>query len=125
MTVINGGQSSGKVVKYFDFNFKMETSSAVSKDLQPKHWQCDYPIIAYAKSFNQIAIINLLDSDKDKCQTVISIKPYVFECFVETEIKSNKKLYHKDREQESHIFILASRSGNLHLLDFRIDALRH
>ena len=66
----------------------------------------------------------MLDSDQDKCQTVINIKPYTFQSFVETEIESNKMLYQKDREQESHIFIVASKGDRLYLLDFRIDAVR-
>ena len=80
--------------------------------------------MAYTKSFNEIAIINLLDTERSDYQKVINIRPYVFECFVKTEVDCNQTLFYKKREQESHIFFLATRDGALYLLDLRVDALR-
>ena len=81
----------------------------------------DFPIISYLKSSNEICLINLLNPSQP--QKLINIHPYIFICFVKSDLLFNKTLFHREYEQESHIPFLAkiNEDGPLELLIIRID----
>ena len=92
--------------------------------LRPTIWTSDYPIIAYRKSIDEISLINLLDRNKENNQVVLNLAPYIFRCFVKTEVKCNSIVSNRQYEYEAHILVIVTdKRTRPILLDIRVDTL--
>ena len=96
----------------------------ISKQLNCKQWISDFPIMAYQKSINEICIVNYMEAERTNNQVVISLAPYIFRCFVQTEVKCNETLYGRDYDKESHILLMVTdKDSSNFIMDLRIDSL--
>ena len=68
------------------FRLKELETKEIKGVLRPNLWISDYPILAYQRSPDEISVVNLMHRNEVNNQVVFSLAPYIFRCFVETEV---------------------------------------